>query len=155
MSKIYLVTEGSYSDYRVLGVYSSVEKAEHAKLLYVADNDIEEYELDAVPESPPGLLAYVVLMEISGDVKRLWQESVAGFKSRWHPEDLYGSDPVAWFRIWARDEQHAVKIANEWRAQIIALGLWDLHKFARVASSYSETDLVKLYRESCQTQPDC
>ena len=154
MSKVYLVTDGDYSDYRVLGAFSSREKAEHAKLLYAANNNIEEYELDAVPESPPGLFAYVVLMEISGDVNRMWQESVVGFKSKWHPGDLYGSAPVAWFRIWARDEQHAVKIANEWRAQIIAMGLWDLHKFARVASSYSETDLVKLYRESCQTQPE-
>lgn len=125
MSKVYLVTDGDYSDYHVLGVFSSREKADHAKRLYAACNNVEEYELDAVPESPPGLLAYVVLMEISGDVKDLWQESVAGFKSRWHPGDLYGSAPVAWFRIRARDEQHAVKIANEWRAQIIAMGLWD------------------------------
>ena len=154
MSKVYLVTDGDYSDYRVLGVYSSMEKAEHAKLLYAADNDVEEYELDAVPESPPGLLAYVVIMELSGDVSHMWQESVKGFKSRWHPGDPYGSAPVAWFRIWARDEQHAVKIANEWRAQIIAMGLWDPHNFARVACSYSETELVKLYRESCQTQPE-
>ena len=78
MSKVYLVTDGDYSDYRVLGVYSSMEKAEHAKLLYAADNDVEEYELDAVPESPPGLLAYVVIMELSGDVSRMWQESVKG-----------------------------------------------------------------------------
>ena len=93
MSKIYLVTDGNYSDYHVLGAFSSMEKAEQAKLLYAADNDIEEYELDAIPDSPPGLFAYVVLMEIAGDVKSLWQESVVGFKSRWHP-GAYTAQPL-------------------------------------------------------------
>lgn len=154
MTTIYLVTDGDYSDYHVLGVYSTKEKAEHAKRLFASDNGIWEYELDAIPDSPQGMLAYHVSMLVSGDVKDVWQETVEGFESRWCVAPQWGADVTVVFHVWARDEQHAVKISNEWRAQIIALGLWDAHKFARVVNSYAETDLCKLYQESCQTQPE-
>lgn len=153
MSKVYLVTDGYYSDYHVRGVYSTMEKAEQAKLLYAADNDIEEYELDAVPDSPPGLVPFVVTITFSGDVKDVYRESAVQFEPRWYVTNWDGS-PCGRFYMWARDEQHAVKIANEWRAQIAALGLWDIYKMCRVAQSYAETDLSKLYKESCQKPPE-
>lgn len=153
MSKVYLVTDGWYSDYRVLGVYATMEKAEQAKLLYAADNDIEEYELDAVPDSPPGLVPFVVTITFSGGVEGVYRESVVQFEPRWYVTNWYSS-PCGRFYMWARDEQHAVKIANEWRAQIAALGLWDIYKMCCVAQSYAETDLSKLYEESCQKPPE-
>ena len=154
MSKVYVVTDGYYSDYHVLGVYSSMEKAEHAKLLYAADNDIGEYYLDEVPVSPPGLLAYHVSMLVSGDVKDIWQDTVEGFKPRWFVAPQWGADVIVMFRVWARDREHAAKVANEWRAQIVALGLWDLHKLLRVANSRGDTQLAQVFKESCQTQPE-
>lgn len=153
MSKVYLVTDGYYSDYRVRGVYSTMEKAEQAKLLYAADNDIEKYELDAVPDSPPGLVPFVVTITSSGDVRNAYRESADQFSPRWHVTNWYG-DPCGLFYMWARDEQHAVKIANEWRAQIAALGLWDIYKMVRVSRSSADTELQKVYRESCQTPPE-
>lgn len=153
MSKVYLVTDGDYSDYHVLGVYATTEKAEEAKLLYAADNDIEEYELDAVPDSPPGLVPFVVTITFSGDVRDAYRESADQFSPRWHVAN-WDRNPCGRFYMWARDEQHAVKIANEWRAQIAALGLWDIYKMCRVTQSYAETDLSKLYKESCQTPPE-
>ena len=153
MSKVYVVTDGYYSDYHVLGVYSSMEKAEHAKLLYAADNDIGEYYLDEVPVSPPGLLAYHVSMLVSGDVKDIWQDTVEGFKPRWFVAPQWGADVIVMFRVWARDMEHAAKVANEWRAQIVALGLWDLRKILRVANSRGDTELAQVFKESCQTQP--
>ena len=154
MSKVYVVTDGYYSDYHVLGVYSSMEKAEHAKLLYAADNDIGEYYLDEVPVSPPGLLAYHVSMLVSGDVKDIWQDTVEGFKPRWFVAPQWGADVIVMFRVWARDMEHAAKVANEWRAQIVALGLWDLRKLLRVANSRGDTELAQVFKESCQTQPE-
>ena len=154
MTTIYLVTDGSYSDYRVLGVYSTKEKAEHAKRLFAADNEIEEYELDATPDSPPGMLAYQVSMLVSGDVKDTWQDTVEGFESRWYVTAQWGADVLVVFNVWARDIEHAVKISNEWRAQIVALGLWDLHKILRVANSTGDTELRQVFEESCQTQPE-
>lgn len=153
MSKVYLVTDGYYSDYRVLGVYATMEKAEQAKLLYAADNDIEEYELDVVPDSPPGLVPFVVTITVSGDVRTIYRESADQFSPRWHVANWDGN-LNGLFYMWARDEQHAVKIANEWRAQIAALGLWDIYKMCRVTQSYAETDLSKLYKESCQKPPE-
>ena len=46
---IYVVTEGYYSDYSILGVYSTKEKAEQfaAKTRKYTDRHIEEYILDA------------------------------------------------------------------------------------------------------------
>lgn len=38
--KIYVVTDGQYSDYHICGMYSTPEKAELAKKLYAADNEI-------------------------------------------------------------------------------------------------------------------
>lgn len=156
MSKVYLVTDGYYSDYHVLGVYATMEKAEQAKLLYAADNDIEEHELDAVPDSPPGLVPFVVTTTFSGDVRTIYRESADQFSPRWHVANWYGdsSDPCGRFYMWARDEQHAVRIANEWRAQNAAPGLWDIYKMCRVVQSYAETDLSKLYKESCQKPPE-
>jgi hypothetical protein len=154
MTTIYLVTNGSYSDYCVLGVYSTKEKAEHAKRLFAADNGIDEYGLDAIPDSPPGMLAYQVSMLVSGDVKYVWQDTVEGFESRWYVAPQWGADVIVVFHVWARDIEHAVKIANEWRAQIVALGLWDLHKILRVANSRGDTELCQVFKESCQTQPE-
>jgi len=154
MTTIYLVTDGSYSDYCVLGVYSTKEKAEHAKRLFAADNGIEEYGLDATPDSPPGMLAYQVSMLVSGDVKDVWQVTVDGFEPRWYVARQWGADVIVVFHVWARDIEHAVKIANEWRAQIVALGLWDLHKILRVANSRGDTELRQVFKESCQTQPE-
>ena len=43
--KVYIVTDGEYSDYSIEGVFSTLEKAETCQRLYGYDN-IEEYELD-------------------------------------------------------------------------------------------------------------
>ena len=115
---IYLVTDGCYSDYRVLCVCSTRELAEEAKKLYMADNDIEEYVLDGLPEHPPGMLFYSVRMNAQGDTE-IVERSAASDES-WNPSS---SGYVA-FRVWAYDDQHAVKIANERRAQLIANNEW-------------------------------
>lgn len=50
--RVYLVTEGSYADYRVLGVYSSEKLAEEAAKLLNSDNCIEDFDLDHIPPPP-------------------------------------------------------------------------------------------------------
>ncbi len=52
---IWLVSDGSYSDYHVLGIYSTHELAVAAKEAHNAYNEIEEWELDQIPPGPPGL----------------------------------------------------------------------------------------------------
>mgnify|MGYP003674144367 FL=1 len=59
MTSIYVLTEGSYSDYHIIGVYSTKELAKEAQSLY-QDSQIEEYDLDHIPEHPPGMTAWYV-----------------------------------------------------------------------------------------------
>ena len=46
MTTIYVVTEGQYSDYHIVGLYSTIEMATKCKEAVNAD-DIEEFELDS------------------------------------------------------------------------------------------------------------
>lgn len=120
MATVYLVTEGSYSDYSVLGAYSTREKALEAKEFFDADNDIEEFELDHLPESkvPQGQLAYMVIMGVDGNVTRVSRRSnERAMEGKWHP---YGDNLHVVFDVFAKDDVHAVKIANERRIALKA-----------------------------------
>jgi len=44
--KIYIVSDGDYSDYHIIGIYSTREKAEYAKSLYLAKNKIREIKFN-------------------------------------------------------------------------------------------------------------
>ena len=120
--KLYMVTDGHYSDYSVRGIYSTQEKAEWAKKVYKADNEIDEIELDALPESPPGMLWYSVDMDAQGNGMSVEVENAEyAHKDEWRP---YGDGVRVAFYMWAKDEAHAVKIANERRGILIATGQW-------------------------------
>lgn len=130
---IYIVTNGSYSDYHICAVFSSREKADEAKVLLTGAYDearVEEYEVDDFnfPEMPKGMLPYGVVMLKDGTVKETRRESVesiddANRKFGWEP---YSSDDKSgvFFSVWAKDEKHAVKIANERRTMLIANNEW-------------------------------
>ena len=46
MDKVYIVTEGEYSDYHVCGVFTSREKAEKFRDTFCCNDTIEEYNLN-------------------------------------------------------------------------------------------------------------
>ncbi len=121
--KVYLVTTGCYSDYKVAGVYSTMKKAELARKLAGHDaNPIDEFELDAIPEHPPGMLLFGVKMDKDGNViswKTCDSESSKSLYE-WRP---WNCDLIR-FSMWARDSDRAIKIANEKRLMLIASGQW-------------------------------
>lgn len=123
MKTIYLVTHGDYSDYGVLGVFSSKAKAELAQKLWAADS-IAEFELDEMPKHPRGKFWYCVTMDAAGNTGYggVKIENATGAHNKEY--EPYGSDDLICFYMWAKDGTHAVKIANERRAQLIALNLW-------------------------------
>ena len=125
MAKVYMVTDGSYSDYRVLGIYSTKAKAEDAKVLFNADNDVDPIEMDATPEVPPGMLKWVVTMGRSGDSGGAQRDSCeySHVRASLHARGN-SADVTMRAALWAKDEEHAVKIANEWRTRIVANNLW-------------------------------
>ncbi len=128
VTTIYLVSDGSYSDYSVLGLYSTMEKAEYARTLYAAENGIEKIELDDLPPHPPGELAWSVMISDNGDVYRVSQiapydDTYVGIKSYRH-DAWQDRKSGRSFYLWARDEAHAIKIATEKRREMLAMGTW-------------------------------
>ena len=124
MSTIYLVTQGTYSDYSVVGAFSDYARALDLSAI-LSDARVETYELDEYVEvAKRGLVPIEVLMSENGD------SEVYRWENLDYPEGgsasiVADSDgPYLQCHCWARDEEHAVKIANEIRAQIIASNNW-------------------------------
>lgn len=118
MTTIYLVTDGSYSDYHICGVYDTQEKAELAKNILHAD-EIEEFELNDMPDIPPGMLGWMVNIQRDG-IARAFRTGVIQSGGELWPAPEGGMFTY----VYARDERYAIKIANERRTQAIALGTW-------------------------------
>jgi hypothetical protein len=114
MTIVYLVTSGEYSDYRVDGVYSTKELAEKAKIA-LGDVDIETYVLDEFADHlNQGLsLWQVEISKCDNGESRTWKTS--------RPTTWIGFKSLN-LAIWAKDEQHALKIASEKRAIYLATG---------------------------------
>lgn len=124
--KIYLVTEGNYSDYHVCAAFSTRALAEryvglHKGELY-SERQIEEVPLDEIPVYPPGLLPFEVVIERSGEAEAdlLLPEHLTCPTAL----EKWGSTSCRVLHVWARNDEHAIKIANEQRLQAIANGEW-------------------------------
>jgi hypothetical protein len=138
MKSVWIVEKNVYSDYHVVGIFSSRANAQ-----LVADriNDSEEdtsYKATiakrplnpSVAELHAGLLFYLVTMRFDGTVERcdlrdlntympqgearVWRRSKAPFYKEKNIPD------VLLIEVWATDPTHAVKIANERRAAMKA-----------------------------------
>jgi hypothetical protein len=144
MKRVYTIEVGSYSDYHVIGVYSTKQRAQ---IVYDALKEAGEYELNDIVEREldpavdairKGLFIFHVLMLRDGTVEgctkgnisgyniersikppRIWRRTQApAYKGRDVPDVLECS-------VFARDTTHAIKIANEKRTMMIANGEWD------------------------------
>lgn len=114
--KVYIV-----QDYdSVLGVYSTLEKAEYAKTVFNNEHDIQEIEIDVTPEHPQGMLSYCVLIGHDGiarNVYRTCASTINEITNGWGKGEK--SDC---FYMFAKDEKDAVEIAIKRRAQLIESG---------------------------------
>lgn len=134
MTKAWTVEFGEYSGRFVSGVYSSEE---NAKIAAGDAGDVTEFDLDiGISMHRAGMCPFWVEMGKNGDVR---QVKTCGFLTQIQPSfrlALSGSAYPARIALsewvyhiagstWAKDEQHAVKIANEYRVQILASGEWD------------------------------
>ena len=133
MRKVWVIEDGEYSDYHVVGVFSSEGNAELVQKS--VGGTIAEWDLDpAVAELRRGLTRWQVLMLRDGStesVKRtelrsyqigqtawIWPRSTAPAYAGTGIPDCLNAE------VWARNEKHAVKVVNEIRAQKIANGQW-------------------------------
>ena len=119
MIKVYIVTEGEYSDYGIIGVFSTKDKAE--KFVEEFGGDIEEYGLDILCLMKNKKI-YSVKMTKEGVATVILEDYCC-------IEDCinkrYGFDNKnMYFYCFAKDKPHAIKIANEWRTNLIANNQW-------------------------------
>ena len=123
---IYVVTSGVYSDYGIEGVFSTREMAEEAAVLYSDEFNearVEEHCLDEVPDHPKGLVPWMVSFDIDGNSEAERRALPMNFDCSVIPQIGGGGRMMT--KVWARDEQRAIKIANERRIATIAAGEWE------------------------------
>jgi len=154
MNNAYVVTEGDYSDYHIVGVFTDEKKAElFAGAFY--ERRVEEYPLN--PEAPSyiqnGYKIFYVNMFENGELPQnpadfdvyehgsdrySWDLDTPNFikheyphfhtGERWsHGKDedkLHNGEWVMGIDVLAKNKKHAIKIANEKRAQLIATNMW-------------------------------
>ena len=118
MKTIYVLTEGDYSDYHIVALYSTLELAEEAQKLCPYSN-IEKYELDSVkiPDHPAGYTGWSVSINVdTNTIHHSYKQDALG--GHFKPEENY-SDNGKFLNLpslfvvncWARDKEHAEKIA--------------------------------------------
>ena len=126
MNTVWVVEKGLYSDYRVVGVFSSKENAQR-----VADyvgGDVAEWPLDPwTDELNQGRSAYYVSMYRDGDILTIYRDKDLYRDDSDRPILIYSATTKKTYiagHVFATDELHAIKIVNEIRAQRIADGSW-------------------------------
>lgn len=128
MSEIYVVTKGDYSDYHIKGVFSTKEMANRfLDRLQSSDASMETYLLDELDSWPDHRKSFYVWFDREGNGDAI-EEQPRKLDERVIPN---GNGQHMHTFCWAKDEQHAIKIGNERRAQTIANGDWetDWHKW--------------------------
>jgi hypothetical protein len=129
-NKVYLVTDGEYSDYHIVAAFSTRKGA--AAFRKKTGGQVEEYTLDAPYTAKElqarGYKTYCFEMKEDGSL-------------RYEPREEHGTAPASTFQmrrafdhdaevhvlyclVLAKSVKAAVKIANEKRAQIVALNQW-------------------------------
>ncbi len=127
MKKIYLVTSGSYSDYKVEAVFD--DKALAQKFIDSFkkggwnEMGIEEFELNPHNQKlKKDYIPYFLRMDKVGKAYGIdVADSSYGFENEDPGFDIKGD---MFLHVFAKDETHAIKIANEKRAQLIAMNKW-------------------------------
>lgn len=133
MKPIYLVSTGNYSDYTVIAAFTTIDKAKAFMAATKTDwsepfNEVEEISLDSNIASlvKRGYACYTVVMLRDGEVEYI------------NRRDINADHITSDFRIWrrpdkpdcldarviAKTEEQAIKIANDKRAEMIAMGEW-------------------------------
>ena len=116
---VYVITNGCYSDYHIVAV--TIDKDNAKRFVDAGLGEIEEFETDTCI-LPQGMLPYRVVIDNCGCV---WSCHVSEFFFEDLDEDDHKGGkmmPNGNF-IWsgfARDKDHAIKIANDYRAKKIA-----------------------------------
>ncbi len=128
MEEVYVVTAGSYSSYHIVGVFSNEGLAKIQKDAISDSNDIEKYTIDKIhPKLLQGYKRYIIFeMDRDGNSQDIDLDDVDNYEDKNSALCILSLGKREWdFIIWGKDKFHAVKIANEYRIQLIENNLWD------------------------------
>lgn len=129
MKNIFVVTRGDYSDYRICAVFTEKELAEKYVNSFKEDDwskpRIEIYSLNPYEHQlKNNYKPFFLRMQKDGTCTEIYvKDSSYGFES----EELnigFDIHKNMHISIFAKDEKHAIKIANEKRVQLIATNQW-------------------------------
>lgn len=138
MESVWVIEEGEYSDYHVVGVYDSRESAETI-LASLPDYDrptIAEWPLNpCLDEVRMGLHKWRVVMLIDGTTERADELELSSYRMEPSKHSIWERTKAPFYQgkgvpdalsaeVWASSREHAVKITNEIRIQMIANGEW-------------------------------
>ena len=126
MNKVYIVTAGTYSDYHIVGATLDRKQAELACEVYGWKDrfgdpiDIEEYDLDIFDGIKETDHIYRVEFDWEGGYS-IKEEKVCGYIN---PINGVDEEDMCWgnysVTVAAQDEAHAIKIAQDKRAEYLA-----------------------------------
>lgn len=126
---IYAVNRGSYSDYRIVALFTTKNKAKEYMKFVTDDyyNDIEEYELNPkiVDLVKRGYSIWLILMLKDGTTELIERHNFSRYESY---EDFQirkrSIENCLQAKVIAKTEKQAIKITNEHRVQMIANNKW-------------------------------
>lgn len=130
MKKAYIVTSGKYSDYKIDGVFSTRAKAQAFIDAFAKGEwqsmSIEEHALDPFArEIGRGWKPYFIRIDAEGNTSDCRvEDSTYGFEEGDNSIG-FDIDGDMYMHIFAKDEDHAGKIAGEKQFKCIAEGKWN------------------------------
>lgn len=133
--KVILVTRGDYSDYHICAAFRDMKLAEaYANHL---GGDVEEIEIldDIEPLLREGLFVFYISINREGNIPaEPWELSVKEYDPKtvypnytFYPDFKLPERRSMGATILAKDKTHAIKIAGEMRAQILAADEWGIN----------------------------
>ena len=122
-TKCWIIEQGEYSDYRVVGIFTSLAAAEQALAYMKLEKDIwDEPTITERPLNPciaelnAGLTQYQVIFRPNDCLSCNPVINLDPTDMMWGPAEARFYS----FTIWAKDKDHAIKIAAERKAQLDA-----------------------------------
>jgi hypothetical protein len=136
MATIWGISEGEYDEHHVLAIFSTEDKAQ----AYLAEYNrirfnhayLEEVKLD--PEPPQSVAVIEVCISNSGDVIKaigpfFSDAKIVGFSG--YGPAVYRGPSAMWWDVETDNKEHAIEVANEKRAMLIAAGVWGDYRATR------------------------
>ena len=115
--KVYVVTSGSYSDYRIEEIFEKKEDAEALANILNDGNEVDEWEVNKRRVAP----LWSIWMKRNGDLDDDYCSPCANCGDR---ENIFCYDDSIQFGVSADSLERAIKVANERRAIILNRNLW-------------------------------